>query len=103
MRASNHYLTGLTTLHVLEDGEERRASWRQSMATLAEAAVESRGVPLEGLSPELLLLSVRAAMTSQLVDDLGFLSPPAAACALYGLASALPHGAERRELGRRVL
>ena len=103
MRASNHYLSGLTTLHVLEDGEERRATWRQSMATLAEASVESRGVPLEGLSPELLLLSVRAAMASQLVDDLGFLSPPAAACALYGLASALPHGAERRELGRRVL
>ena len=103
MRASHHYLSGLTTLHTLEDGEERRATWRQSMATLAEAALESRGVPLEGLSPELLLAGVRAAMANQLVDDLGFLSPAASACALYGLASALPHGAERRELGRRVL
>lgn len=73
------------------------------MATLAETSLESRGVPLEGMNPDLLLASVRAAMASNLIEDLDFLSSPAAACALYGLASALPLGAERRELGRRVL
>src|SRR3954469_22368996 len=90
MRGSKHYLTGLTTLHELDDPAERRATWRQSMATLAEAILESRGVPLEGMNPELLLASARAAMTGDLVDDLGFLSPAASACALFGLASALP-------------
>jgi hypothetical protein len=103
MRGSGHYLRGLTWLHELDSDDERRAAWRQSMATLAEATAEARGVPLEGLRPEPLLASVRAAMAAGLVDDLGFLAPAAAACALYGLASALPHGPERRELGRRVL
>lgn len=103
MRGSRHYLAGLSTLHQLEGADELRATFRQSMATLAEAALEARGVPLEGLSPELLLASVRSAMSANLIDDLSFLSPPGAACALYGLASALPFGPERRELGRRVL
>lgn len=65
--------------------------------------MQARGVPLEGLSPDLLLASVRAAVSANLINDLEFLSPPAAACALYGLASALPYGPERRDLGRRVL
>ncbi len=103
MRGSKHYLDAFATLHELERADELRATWRQGMATLAEATLESRGVPLEGLNPEFLLSSVRTVMASNLIDDLGFLSAPAAACALYGLASALPHGPERRELGRRVL
>jgi hypothetical protein len=103
MRGSQHYLSGLSTLQDIDDPDERRATWRQSMATLAELTMESRGAPLEGQSPELLLASVRAAVAANLIEDLGFLSPPAAACALYGLASALPMGPERRELGRRVL
>ncbi|MFT3928157.1 MAG: serine/threonine-protein kinase [Myxococcales bacterium] len=103
MRGSKHYLDAFATLHELPNADELRATWRQSMATLAEATLESRGVPLEGLHPDQLLAGVRVAMASNLMDDLGFLSAPAAACALYGLASALPHGAERRELGRRVL
>jgi hypothetical protein len=73
------------------------------MATLGEESQVSRGVALEGMNPELLLASVRAAIQTNLIDDLDFLSPPAAACALYGLATALPWGVERRELGRRVL
>jgi len=102
-RGTKHYLAGLATLQEVDSAEDRRATWRQSMATLAEAALASRGVPLEGLNPDTLLTSVRAALASDFLEDLGFLSPPAAACALYGLASALPHGPERRELGRRVL
>ncbi len=103
MRGSKHYLDAFATLHELPKADELRATWRQCMATLAEATLESRGVPLEGLDPGQLLSGVRAAMAANLMDDLGFLSPQAAACALYGLASALPHGPERRELGRRVL
>jgi len=103
MRGSKHYLAAFATLQGLPNADELRATWRQCMATLAEATRESRGVPLEGLHPEQLLSGVRSAMAANLMDDLGFLSPPAAACALYGLASALPHGPERRELGRRVL
>jgi hypothetical protein len=103
MRGSKHYLEAFATLHELPNADELRATWRQSMATLAEATLESRGVPLEGLHPDQLLSGVRTAMAANLMDDLGFLSAPASACALYGLASALPHGAERRELGRRVL
>ena len=103
MRGSKHYLAGLTTLHQLEGADELRATFRQSMATLAEATLQARGVPLEGMPPERLLLSVQAAMAANLVEDLSFLSAPGAVCALYGLASSLPHGPERRELGRRVL
>ncbi|HEX6241530.1 MAG TPA: serine/threonine protein kinase, partial [Polyangiales bacterium] len=93
----------MSTLHQLAGADEVRASFRQSMATLAEAALEARGIPLEGTSPEQLLASVRCALSARLIDDLSFLSPPGAACALYSLASALPLGPERRELGRRVL
>jgi hypothetical protein len=103
MRGTKRYLSGLSTLHQLEDEAELRASFRQSMASLAEAMLEARRVPLEGMNPDHLVLSVRAALAANLLDDLSFLSSPGAACALYGLASALPLGAERRELGRRVL
>ncbi len=97
------YLGGLVQLGRLSDSDERRAVWRQSMATLAGAVTSQRPVPLEGFSPVSLRQSVRVALESRLLDDLDFLSPPAAAAALYELAAALPVGAERRELGRRVL
>lgn len=48
-------------------------------------------------------MSVRRAIDDGLFDDLTWLSPSAAAAAIYELAQALPPGAERRELGRRVL
>ena len=97
------YLGGLVQLARLEDADERRALWRQSMATLAGAITSQRPVPLEGFSPEALQQSVRSAIDARLIDDLDFLSGPAAAAALYELAAALPVGRERRELGRRVL
>lgn len=97
------YLGGLVRIGRLSDPDERRALWRQSMATLAGAVTSQRPVPLEGFSPDALRESVRAALENNLVDDLDFLSPPAAAAALYELAAAIPGGTERRELGRRVL
>ena len=102
MRDPSFYVSGLLDLDRTTDPAERRAIWRQSMATLARAPSEGPG-PLEGLQPEALLKGLRPALTGGLVDDLDWLAPAAAAGALYELASALPVGPEQRDLGRRVL
>lgn len=102
MRTEREYLDGLARLHLTPDAEERRRLWRQSMATLAAEAAEQRPVPLEGLDPIALLASMRTAMSVGLLDDLAFLKPSHAAAALYELGAVVPHGDERRELGRRV-
>ncbi len=98
-----HHLSALTRLPSVESDDERRALWRQSMATLARAALEQQPVPLEGIDPTLLLEAVRTAIATNLVLDLDWLSPPAAAAAVYELAAAIPIGTERRQLGRLVL
>jgi len=103
MRRVSSHIDGLTQLHRLQDKLARLGTWRQSVAALAADAVDLRPVPLEGLDPSALCASIRVALADGLVDDLGWLSPPHAAAALYELASALPIGEERRELGRRVL
>jgi eukaryotic-like serine/threonine-protein kinase len=87
----------------VDNDDERRSIWRQGLATLARIALEQQPVPLEGLDPMLLLESVRAALTHDLLQDLSWLSPPGAAAAVYELASAIPVGPERRTLGREVL
>ena len=47
------YLEGLTQLHRLEDPEERRGLWRQSLATLGATIVNlQHPAPLEGLDPD---------------------------------------------------
>ncbi len=103
MRGHREHLGGLTQLGRIDDAEERRALWRQSMATLAAEIAQQRPVPLEGFDPGMLRRSVQAALAMNLLDDLDFLSGPAAAAALYELAAALPDGGERREIGRRIL
>ncbi len=102
MSTANH-LSSIVQLPHVESDEERRALWRQAMATLARAAIEQQPVPLEGVDPALLLEAVRAAFKNDLMSDLDWLSPPAAAAAVYELAAALPVGPERRQLGREVL
>ena len=98
------YLDGLLRLHRLADPAERKRAWRQSIATLAAAVADQRrSVPLEGLDPEELLRSVSNAVATDLVDDVEWLSAPAAAAALYELAAALPTSDAKRDLGRRVL
>jgi hypothetical protein len=100
----NHYLEGLATLHRIDDPDERRSIFRQSFATLASAVTSARQpVPLEGLSPDRLLESIEAAQSAGLLASLDWLSPPAAAAALYELAAALPPSEIKREIGRRVL
>jgi hypothetical protein len=90
VRDATFYASSLLELHKL-------------IAALARATSEDGPGPLEGLHPEALLRGVQAALQSELVDDLEWLAPAAAGAALYELASALPLGAEQRELGRRVL
>ena len=97
------YVAALADLASVADPEERRRIWRQGMAALAAALADRRDAPLEGLDPHALLASVRVAMTDGLLSDMDFLAPAAAATATFALAGGLPPGAERRELGRRVL
>jgi hypothetical protein len=96
-------LAGLAQLHRVESESEVRALWRRGMATLAALASDHHPVPLEGFNPAALLSAVRMALSRGYVDDLGWMSRPAAAVALFELASALPRSDEKRELGRRVL
>ncbi len=103
MRGHRDYLGGLTQLGRTEDADERRALWRQSMATLANEIAVQRPVPLEGYDPEALRRSIDVCIATKLIDELDFLSRPAAAASLYELAAALPDGPARRQLGRRVL
>nr|MDQ3035578.1 hypothetical protein [Myxococcota bacterium] len=83
MRASREHLDGLSRLHRISDADERRAVFRQAMATLAGAASELRPVPLEGHDPVALRDSARVALASGLFEDLGWLAPAHAAGALY--------------------
>jgi len=96
-------LGGLLELARADNDEQRNSIWRQAMATLARIALEQQPVPLEGLDPTHLLEAVRAAFKHDLLRDLDWLSPPGAAAAVYELASAIPVGPERRQLGRQVL
>lgn len=103
MRARADFLEGLLELHTQPDSRTRRVVFRQSITSLAIEASQDGPPPLDGLRPEALLESIRAALKDGLFDDLSWLAPPAAAVALYEITGALPLGAERRELGRRVV
>lgn len=102
MGSARTYLAAFAGLHALDDADERRRVARQGLAVLAQIA-EREPAPLEGLAADQLLLAVRSALNDGVLADLSWLSPAAAAIALFELAQALPAGAERRELGRRVL
>jgi hypothetical protein len=102
MPSGRTHLVAFATSHALVDADERRRSVRQGLASLAQLA-EREPAPLEGIDSRELLRSVRTALADGALGDLDWLSPAAAAIALFELAQALPAGAERRELGRRVL
>jgi hypothetical protein len=104
VKDASFYVGSLLDLPKLVQPADRRAAWRQSVAALARTSTDDDGPgPLEGLHPEALLIGARTAIDSGLADDLDWLAPAAAGCALYELASNLPFGQERRELGRRAL
>jgi hypothetical protein len=102
VRGKAYFLEGLLDLARLDDRAARRSSWRQSIVSLGQAGTHHGPSPLEGLDPASLVPAVRAALADGLVDELDWLSSEAAAVALYEIASALPPGQEKRELGRRV-
>src|ERR1700689_4026857 len=102
MASGRSYLAAFASLHAIEDADERLRVARQGLATLAQRGGREPA-PLEGIASDQLLLSVRVALGDGVLADLDWLSPAAAAVALFELAQALPAGAERRELGRRVL
>src|SRR5258708_7533893 len=102
VRARGYFLEGLLDLARLDDRAARRSSWRQSVVSLGQATNQQGPGPLEGLDPAALVPAVRAAINDGLIDDLDWLSAEAAAVALYEIASALPQGLEKREVGRRV-
>jgi eukaryotic-like serine/threonine-protein kinase len=104
VRANKDPIDGLIELHRITDPAEFEATFRASMATLAALVLDSRRpLPLEGLDRSSVQLSVRAAYERGSFENLDFLSPPAAASALFELASALPQGDLKRKLGRDVL
>lgn len=100
---TNPQIELLTELHRLPDEDARRSAFRRALADLAAQCAEQRPVPLEGLDPDELAAGVQAALSLGLLDDLSFLSPPAAATALYELATGLPRGPERKAIGALVL
>ncbi len=102
VQGARSYLAAFASLHALSDADERRRVARQGLAALAQIA-EREPAPLEGIAPEALLLSVRAALGDGVLAELEWMSPAASAIAMFELAQALPAGPERRELGRRVL
>ena len=102
MGSGRTHLAAFANVHALADVDERRRVARQGLALLAQIA-EREPAPLEGIASDQLVLAVRTALTDGVLGDLDWLSPAAAAVALFELAQALPSGPERRELGRRVL
>src|SRR3569833_2754143 len=102
MGSSRQHLAAFARLHELGDLAERRRAARQGLAMLAQIA-EREPAPLEGLDANQLLLAVRAMLTDGVLGELDWLSPAAAAVAMFELGQAVPAGAERRELGRRAL
>ncbi len=84
--------------------DDQRRSFRQSLASLSALAIASPSEGrFEGRDPAKLERGVRAALAAGLFEDLSWIAPEAAAAALYEIANALPPGAEKRDLGRRVL
>ncbi|MET0344293.1 MAG: serine/threonine-protein kinase [Polyangiales bacterium] len=101
MRGQLEEVHDLARLAELE-GEAQRALFRRALANLAQAATK-RVLPLEGLDPAQLLEGIDCALRVGLFEDLGWLSAPSAASALYELASALPPSGTRDALNEMVV
>lgn len=102
--ANKDLIDGLVELHRIEDPAEFEAAFRASIATLAAQVLDSRRpLPLEGLDRSSIQRGLRTASELGLLTNLEFLSPPAAASALFELANALPQGELKRALGRDIL
>lgn len=102
MRSRTAAIESLVMLPRSDSGSERRANWRQAIATLGRNIRVEGPSPLDSIDTEAVVNAVRVALEAGLVDDLDWIEPRQSAVALYELTSALPAGRERRDLGRRV-
>jgi hypothetical protein len=102
MRSKIGLLESFVLLMRAESAPERRANWRQIIASLGQGIRVEGPSPLDTINAETVVGAVRVALDGGLVDDLEWIEPRQSAVALYELTSALPAGRERRELGRRV-
>jgi hypothetical protein len=103
MVAREHFLARLLELPRIQDPEVRRGIFRQTITALGLQDAAGGPLALAGVDPKALARSVQMAWSDGLLDDLDFIAPAAAAVALYQIAGALPLGAERRAIGRKVL
>ncbi len=102
MRSKIGLFESFVMLTRAESGTDRRANWRQIIASLGQGIRVEGPSPLDAIGTETVVGAVRVALTAGLVDDIDWIEPRQSAVALYELTSALPAGRERRELGRRV-
>jgi hypothetical protein len=101
-KRARHILEQLAACRTADEAT-RPALVRGALVALAQAAAADSPPPLDGVAPELAQEAVSAAMRERAFDAAEWMSPASAAVAHWELASALPPGTERRELGRRVL
>src|SRR5688572_2599203 len=102
MRARQSPAEALVALTRSSDPSEQLGSWRQAVAALGQSIRVRGPPPLDGIEPAILTSAFRVALEKRFLDGLDWITPGAATVALYELMIALPHGPERRELGRRV-
>ncbi|MBE7480515.1 MAG: protein kinase [Polyangiaceae bacterium] len=103
MRARINPATALLAVGRLTDPQDRAASFRQAIAALGQNMRVTGPPPLDGIDPQSLTRACQVALEAKLFEDLDWIAPGPATVALYELMMALPTGAERRELGRKVL
>ncbi len=103
MATHDHFLARLLELPRVQSKEVRRGIFRQTVTALGMGDHAGAPMALAGVDPLALGRSIEMAAGDGLLDELDFIAPAAAAVALYQIAGALPLGAERRVIGRKVL
>ncbi|MBK9069453.1 MAG: serine/threonine protein kinase [Myxococcales bacterium] len=101
MRDEHGSLEALCRLGEQVDPDERTRIWRHAISTLSSSEVAPSA--LERLDPLHIMQGIRVALATGQIRDLDWLPSAPAYLALYHLASVLPPGTERRDLGRMVL
>lgn len=103
MRGRINPATALLAVGRLTDPQDRTASFRQAIAALGQNMRVTGPPPLDGIDPQSLIRACQVALEAKLFEDLDWIAPGPATVALYELMMALPTGAERRDIGRKVL
>lgn len=103
MSTSEHFLARLLELPRIESKSVRLGIVRQAIVALGMGDQGRAPMALAGVDPAALHASLRVAHADGTLEQLDFVSPAAAAIALYQIAGALPLGSERRAVGRKVL